>query len=633
MRKMRCARAKNAFVRLADNIPNLAWMAQAHGHISWYNRRWYEYTGTTFEDMEGWGWQRVHHPDMLGRVIDNWRQALEQGTSFEMEFPLRASDGSFQWFLTQVRAVRNEAGEIVRWFGTNTNIDDKRRAEEALLQSEELARSVIAGSPVGVEVLEPSGRTLLINDESRRLRGSNETSDQASWMDIWCAEDRERATENFAIVVRGQAVQFEASCAVHPKHPIRVDVSLTPLLDSEGNVSRVLCMTRDVTRERRAEEEVRQTAKLESLGVMAGGIAHDFNNLLTGILGNASLLAESVSEEDQQLAEDITLAAERAADLTRQMLAFAGKGRFEIKRLDISDMVREILRLTRRSIEKNVDVQLELEAGCFVEGDPSQIQQVIMNLLINAAEAMEGRPGLIRVSTCKVNADAAYLDKIDATEQRKPGEYVLIEVEDNGSGMDEAVKARIFDPFFTTKFTGRGLGLAAVSGIVRGHHGLMTVHSVVGQGTTFKILFPLSEAVENSETRRTPAPGQGVVLLIDDEDIVRRAGVAALNRHGYDVLVAHDGGHALDIFAERHRDVDVVVLDMMMPVMSGAETLKGMREIDAGVPVIVCSGYNEVEVIRRFTDQRIGSFLQKPYSAARLVEAVQGVLSEFDSGA
>ena len=264
-------------------------------------------------------------------------------------------------------------------------------------------------------------------------------------------------------------------------------------------MSRVLCITRDVTGTKRAEEELRQTAKLESLGVMAGGIAHDFNNLLTGILGNASLLRETAQPEDQGMADDIVLAAERAADLTRQMLAFSGKGRFQIRKIDMSLMVRDMLRLAKPSIEKNVDVHLSLGAECVVEGDPGQLQQVVMNLMINAAEAMEGRPGAIFIRTSAVEADDPYLHQAFGTREAAAGPSVLLEVTDNGKGMDEATKARIFDPFFTTKFTGRGLGLAAVSGIVRGHNGLLRVETAPGEGTTFSVLLP---AVENQPGRK-----------------------------------------------------------------------------------------------------------------------------------
>ena len=228
----------------------------------------------------------------------------------------------------------------------------------------------------------------------------------------------------------------------------------------------------------RAEEELRQTAKLESLGIMAGGIAHDFNNLLTGIMGNASLLAELSNPSDRQLAEDIVAASQRAADLTRQMLAYSGKGRFEVRPINLSGQVREILRLVMPMIDKAVVIELNLAENLpCVDADPGQMQQLIMNLVINAAEAMEGSSGRVIVTTHEAEVDDAFIAGILAPYEVAPGLYVCLEVQDTGCGMSEETKSKIFDPFFTTKFTGRGLGLAAVSGIVRGHMGAMRVYS------------------------------------------------------------------------------------------------------------------------------------------------------------
>jgi PAS domain S-box-containing protein len=605
---------------ITDNIFNLAWMADADGDIFWYNKRWYEYTGCSFEEMSGWGWKSVHDPEVLPIVMERWGESLRTGESFEMEFPLLGADGRFRWFLTQIRPVRDESGKVVRWFGTNTDIDDKKKAEQLLRESEELARSVMEGNPDAVAVLDGEGRTLMINAQGRRRRTLTGEYPGCHWVDSWRPEDRAAAREAFRMALAGQHGCFEGSAIRENGARVWWDVSVTPLRTSEGAASRLLCIARDVTVARQTEEDLRQTAKLESLGVMAGGIAHDFNNLLTGILGNASLLGDSLSEEDRPLAADIVLAAERAADLTRQMLAYAGKGRFEISRIDLSAMVREMLRLLRPTIPRNVEVRLDLNDGCTLDGDPGQIQQVVMNILINAGEAMEGRPGEIRIRTgCGPRAE--HPDRSEA----------FLEVSDTGKGMDEKTLSRIFDPFFTTKFTGRGLGLAAVSGIVRGHKGTMDVRSAPGEGTTFTVTFPASEKAAAS-VKGTGRKGEklnlGVVLLADDEDLVLRLGEAVLQRYGFDVRTACDGRQAVEIFRAEGEGIDLIVLDMMMPVMGGEEALRLIREIDEEVPVIVCSGYNEVEVIRRFTAERVGAFLQKPYTASVLVEKVRELLGK-----
>ncbi|MDQ6664314.1 MAG: PAS domain S-box protein [Acidobacteriota bacterium] len=386
----------------------------------------------------------------------------------------------------------------------------------------------------------------------------------------------------------------------------------------------------DISGRLHMEEKLRQTAKLEGLGVMAGGIAHDFNNLLTGILGNASLLTEIVPPEYLPAVEDIVKASERAADLTHQMLAFAGKGRFQVKKLDLSNEVREILRIIKASIHKDAGVVVHLadKLPC-IEGDPGQIQQLVMNLVINASDAMEGIPGTITIETKEQEVDEAYIAQTFGTGQLTPGWYVSLEVHDTGCGMSEETRAKIFDPFFTTKFAGRGLGLAAALGIVRGHKGALKVYSAVGRGSTFKVILP---AVAGETQKSTPAASEprwrasGTILVIDDQEIVRRVAKTTLESTGCKVLVANDGATGIELLKQFANEVSLVLLDLTMPRMDGEETMSHLRLIRPGIRVIVSSGYNEVEIIRRFTSQRFAGFIQKPYSAPGLLAKVREVM-------
>ena len=379
-----------------------------------------------------------------------------------------------------------------------------------------------------------------------------------------------------------------------------------------------------------------QSQKLESLGVMAGGIAHDFNNLLTGMLGNASLLVDSLPAqghtEDRELAENILNAAERAAGLTRQMLAYSGKGRFEVRPTDLSVQVREILPLIKPMMDANAQVQLNLADQLpEIEADPGQMQQLIMNLIINGAEALGGAQGQVTVTTEKVFVDDTFLAQSFSIDNTSPGHYVKLEVQDTGCGMDEETKAKIFDPFFTTKFTGRGLGLAAVSGIIRGHKGALKVYSSKGQGTTFQVFLP---AIEKHDARDQPVyipdlsehRGQGTVLLVDDEEIIRKVGQASLERQGYQVLLAKNGLEAIQLFESRHSEIVLIVLDMTMPVMGGEQALGHLRKIDPSTPIVACSGYNQVEVIRKLISGGVSGFLQKPYTYSSLIAKVRQVL-------
>jgi signal transduction histidine kinase/ActR/RegA family two-component response regulator len=421
------------------------------------------------------------------------------------------------------------------------------------------------------------------------------------------------------------------------------------LLDRPVHVATLLSTVRSSLRARRRQYEVRdylkererrdeallQTQKLESLGVLAGGVAHDFNNLLTGILGSASLAADSLPEEADFLRPilgDVVTASERAADLTKQLLAYAGKGRFVVTRVNLSAMVREVGHLLQSTLPRHVQLQLELdEEVAAIEADASQIQQVVMNLMINAAEAIPANSaGRVAVSTRMEDFGTNGARPVFSVGEVTPGRYIVLTVRDNGSGMDEETKARIFDPFFTTKFTGRGLGLAAVLGIVRGHKAALEVSSAAGEGSTFTVMFPAAQGDAAPPPAEKPAPvelskGDLTVLVIDDEETVRRIAKAALERRGFQVIVAEGGQEGLELFRARDGNVDVVLLDLTMPGMGGEEVLQRLKEIQPEIKVILSSGFNEVEVIRQFTGKGLAGFLQKPYTAAALAGKVAAV--------
>ncbi len=397
---------------------------------------------------------------------------------------------------------------------------------------------------------------------------------------------------------------------------------------------------RDYLAERRkTQEQLLQKQKMESLGVLAGGIAHDFNNLLTGILGNASLALETLQPgaAANRFLEEVVLASERAAHLTKQLLAYAGKGRFFLHSVDLSALVRDVSRLIQPSIPSHVTLRLELSEDMpSIQADDSQIQQLVMNLIINAAEAIPNdRAGQVVVSTRTQHVDETYLARAGAAPDLVPGEYIAIQVRDDGVGMDQETLQRIFDPFFSTKFAGRGLGLAATQGIVKGHNGLMTVSTSPGHGSTFDVLFPAAGSCDSEiAARPTPphaASQHGTILVIDDEEVVRRTAKAALERAGYTVIVAHDGAEGLRLFAALSGMVSAVLLDLTMPGVGGEKVLREIRAIAPESCVILSSGYNEVEVIRRFTGSGLAGFLQKPYAASALVEKVKSAIQAHSS--
>jgi two-component system CheB/CheR fusion protein len=401
---------------------------------------------------------------------------------------------------------------------------------------------------------------------------------------------------------------------------------------------RILLAIEDVTESRRAEQELRQSQKMEAIGYLATGVAHDFNNLLTSIMGNASLLLNDMPEGNPGRAalQSIIGGAQSAANLTRQLLAYAGKGRAYLERVDLSELVIQTGRLIHASIPSRVQLRLDLDKDLpLLLADPSQMQQVAMNLVINGAEAIGPAGGAVLVRTGRQTITNELLPDLYPNEQLAPGEYAFLEVQDNGSGIDEQVVRRIFDPFFTTKFTGRGLGLAAVLGIVRYHKGAIQVHSVPGRGSSFRVLFPATDKVPSEiaeDVTRDDLRGTGTILVIDDEEMIRSFTRSALEPYGYTVLLALDGKQGLRLFEEKSSEIGLVLLDVAMPGMDAPEILKWIRAIRPDVPVIVCSGLGDVEVETRFAGKDITGFFPKPYTVRQLARKVKECMPPVGAG-
>jgi PAS domain S-box-containing protein len=401
----------------------------------------------------------------------------------------------------------------------------------------------------------------------------------------------------------------------------------------------------DITARRKAEEErlalegqIQKSQRLESLGVLAGGIAHDFNNILMGVMANAELALMDLAPESpvrKNLAE-IVASARRAADLAKQMLAYSGRGSFVVETLDIRTLLEEMAHLLGASIAKGV--ALRYEFGQDVppcEGDATQLRQIVMNLIINASEAIGDRGGVISINTGVMGCDRAYLSETYLDEALPEGLYTYFEVTDNGEGMDDHTQAKMFDPFFTTKFTGRGLGLAAVLGIVRGHRGAVKILSAVGKGTTIRILLPAYqgtiESVEERHTKRSMSVG-GTALLIDDEPAVRGAAKMMLERLGFQVVTANNGREAVDIFKADPERFLFVILDLTMPEMSGERCLGYLQRIRKDVCVILTSGFSKEEVASRFAGKGLAGFIQKPFQLSALTEVLQACVKPRPGG-
>lgn len=406
------------------------------------------------------------------------------------------------------------------------------------------------------------------------------------------------------------------------------------ITDADGKQTHVIGTVIDLTARKKLDAQIQQAQKLESLGVLAGGIAHDFNNILTSLLGYADLALQELPAHStaRPLVSEAVKAARRAAELTKQMLAYSGRGRFVVDAIDLNDVIEDMASLLQVSISKKCSLAYRFMTDLpFVEADVSQVRQIIMNLIINAAEAIGDRNGVIELATGVMHCDRDYLATGYLSDNLPAGDYVFVEVSDTGCGMSEETLARIFDPFFTTKFTGRGLGLAAVHGIVRGHRGIVTVQSEVGKGTVFKIVLPASKAIvsdhSSSETRKESLRGAGVILVVDDEEAIRELAHRMLERMGFSVMLASDGREAMEIFRNNADDIRLVLLDMTMPNLDGEETFDALRAIRSDVRAILSSGYDEQSATRRFSGKGLAGFLQKPYTYEQLMNVCKTALS------
>jgi two-component system cell cycle sensor histidine kinase/response regulator CckA len=570
-------------------------------------------------------------------LIEVFRRVWKTGAAENFPVKLYKDKRLNKWYDNFVYKL--PSGEIVAVF---EDVTKQKQAEEALKESESRFKSIFDYANDGI---------LLIDIETRKFISCNMSfcnmlglqldmiseygiSDIVRETDLsYILDIFEKQIKREIVMVRDIPLQKTDGTIIY------ADVS-SSLVEVNGKTC--FCgFFRDITRRKNAEEERRkveeklqQAQKLESLGVLAGGIAHDFNNMLMVVLGNAELAQMEISETSpaRQRLEDINNVAIKAADLCKQMLAYSGKGRFVIRPIDLSEVVGEMGRMLDVSVSKKAILNYNLAKGLpFIKADTAQIRQIIMNLIINASEAIGEKGGAISVETGLMECDSKYLKNTQVHNEIKEGPYVYLEIADTGSGMDKATMDKIFDPFFTTKFTGRGLGLAAVLGIVRGHNGGLMVDSEPGKGTTFRVMFPavVSETeTTSSENKKTVDvwKGSGTILLVDDDESIRDLCRLLLERIGFDVLTASDGRNAVEVFCENRGKIRCIILDLTMPHMDGDETFRELIKIDPDIRVIMSSGYNEQEIAQKISGKGFSGFIQKPYSLSNLTDILKKVL-------
>ncbi len=573
--------------------------------------------------------------------------ALARGTAANFEYAHARPDGAPTWLNADVTPIKRD-GLVKGFLCVLTDASRSRALMTQIVEAMSDALFIVGGTG-RIEDVNPAACRLLEATKGELVGQAIEPMIVPDWR--WgegvVAEEASSPGTGANLVLLLLAGDLDAplvdlDLALRSRMgeviPVLTAASVLPAV--AGQPRRTLIVARDARERRRLEESrnqlerrVQEAQKLEGLGVLAGGIAHDFNNLLVGILGNSSLALSRLPPGSALVAplEAIDRSAHRAADLTRQMLAYAGKGSFLIEPIGIVELVEEMVDLIDASLSKRANLTLELAPDLpAIEGDATQLRQLLMNLLTNASDALEDQPGAIYVSAVATIVESDLPERLGSEVRGR--RCVLLEVRDTGVGMPEDVRRRMFDPFFTTKARGRGLGLAATLGIVQAHHAAVHVESAPGAGTRIRVWFPA--ALDRAVPRRAPiapvaaaVPASGLILVVDDEITVREFITAVLEGAGFQVLGAADGDEGVQIVSERAGELAAVVLDLTMPTMGGDEALRAMRAIRGDLPILLSSGYSEADARVRFGALGAGGFLQKPYRAGALVAAVAAVAS------
>jgi PAS domain S-box-containing protein len=626
---------QEALLRLViDAVPGLVLYIDRDYRYRFANRAYSEWFQRPPLDFEGQEIAEALGKAGFERVRERMTRALA-GEQVEFEEHFRYADRERDVHLNYI-PDRAPDGTVRGVVAVVQDVTERNRAERALRDSEERFRRMVEIAAEGIWIVDTMGRTSFVNDRMASILGySKDEMLGRICFHFLDPEERARALRQFRGSKNSSSEPQEYRFRRKDGAIVWLDITGSPMRDDSGATTGVLAMCTDVTERKRDEQRLRQTQKLESLGILAGGVAHDFNNLLAGIMGNASLVLgtlEPGSRPRERLQAVIT-ASERAAQLTRHLLTYAGKDQGKLQPLDLAAAARELLPLLTASIPKLVQLSWAAEEDTpLVQADPAQLQQVMMNLVINAGESIPERtPGEVNVAVRRHTLQPE--DYRDAVVPIEAGgrDYVSFTVTDNGAGMDAATQARIFDPFFTTKFHGRGLGLAAVLGIVKAHKGTITVRTAPGQGSAFTVLLPASQANAQRVDVITPpaaakrATGIGAILFVDDDPALRAFAQQALEEQGYRVLLAHNGRHAIGILTA-HPEIRAVVLDLAMPVMGGDTAGPIMRSLRRDVPIILSSGYSESDALERIGEEAAAAFLEKPYRADVLVLKVEEAL-------
>ena len=624
-------KSEEKYKNIVENIHEVIMLTQPDGIISYLSPACKEVLGHDPEDLMGkqpW----IIHPDDLELVKEIHYRALKGESGSNLEYRIRTKNGVVKWVSHSWKAILHNS-KLQTLVSAVRDITERKRAEEELKQSEEKYRNLIEHSNDAIYLLYEN-KFEVINERFEKMFGVTQEEVRApdfDFIQLVAPKSRELVIERAKMIAQGQepSHRYEFSALTKKGKEVEVEVSVSYVPYRGGKATQGIL--RDITERKQLEAQLRQAQKMEAIGTLAGGIAHDFNNILTGISGYTQLAMAKLSPQ-HPLFEDlekVEQAASRAAILTRQILAFSRRQVLEIKVLNLNKTIEDIMRFLRRIIGEHIDLNTVLAPELpSIKADPSAIEQILTNLCVNSRDAMPNG-GELLIQSETVTLDEKYCEQHPWA---APGEFIMLLVSDTGIGMDDETLAHIFEPFFTTKEvgSGTGLGLAMVYGLVKQHNGFIDVDSELSRGTAFKIYFPINGEEEEKTPSRTEesevSGGKERILVAEDEDSVRSLIVELLEGYGYTVMSEGNGANALRVFQRVKDEIDLVILDAVMPLMGGREAYEIMKEQSSQTKFLFISGYSVNLLEKKFILDQGMNLLKKPFTPNQLVAQVRQVL-------
>ncbi|MEI6214996.1 MAG: PAS domain-containing protein [Desulfuromonadales bacterium] len=646
-RERELVEAKRTLQATLDAIPDLLFVVGLDGCYHEFHSPRTDLLAAPVESFIGRKVTDILPPDAADVCMSAIREAHETGNSFGRQFQLQLPQGP-HWFELSVSRMSSAATPDQRFIVLSRDISERKRDEDVLRESKLLYRSLLESVPAVIYRFSTKTGGLFYSPQIEDVFGYPLQAfydDPLLWKNSIHPEDVQLVERSIAELFAGSQPGFDIEYRVANRDGewIWLRDSTIQREISDGEMV-IFGLAQNITKLKQAEEkrqalenQFQQTQKLESLGVLAGGIAHDFNNILTIILGHCHIVMGDIDSgmDQKNHVKEIAEAASRAANLCRQMLSYAGNTALEQSDINLWLLVDENVKMLRSAINKNVTIKLDLTRRMpLITGDSAQIQQVVMNLVINAAEAIGDTNGTITILLDRITVSTVQPETDFAGTAIAVGDYACLTVSDDGCGMSTETRRRIFEPFYTTKFTGRGLGMSAVLGIINSHRGALQVSTKSGAGTTFKVYFPLTNVPDTLPPPQTPAfqPAEkcsGTVLLVDDEHNLRVLGAILLKAIGFTVITVCNGLEALEEFHTRGSGIDLVLMDMLMPEMSGREAYRLLREQSAFIPIIICSGCDENVIEDFLEDDPCAAVIQKPYRPEELQTTLTRLLKQY----